>query len=198
MILDVCNISLELLEDWQVLILRQPQLMRIYHSKCKFSKHFEKYWNVNTNLYISSYFRQNICIRQEAGYCCIQYNKCSDPNSFAIDNTGPYIIKTWKTTIEILFICYYSKQYNDTINHVLLMYGYQLEMECLWQIRIVQAIFWRSTVSWVHVMLQIMYWTKDYVVNILEHQIYKPGMQILFVVCMTKLITIYKHTFLIL
>jgi len=30
--------------------------------------------------------RQNICIRQEAGFCCIQYNSCSDPNSYAFDN----------------------------------------------------------------------------------------------------------------
>lgn len=29
---------------------------------------------------------QNVCIRQEAGFCCIEYNTCSDPNSFAIHN----------------------------------------------------------------------------------------------------------------
>ena len=31
-------------------------------------------------------FRQNICIRQEAGMCCIQYSPCSDSNSWAFDN----------------------------------------------------------------------------------------------------------------
>jgi len=29
---------------------------------------------------------QNICIRQEAGMCCIQYSPCSDSNSWAFDN----------------------------------------------------------------------------------------------------------------
>lgn len=27
-----------------------------------------------------------VCIRREAGYCCVQYQLCADPNSFAIDN----------------------------------------------------------------------------------------------------------------
>jgi len=29
-----------------------------------------------------------ICIRQEEGYCCIQYQKCADANSFSISNTN--------------------------------------------------------------------------------------------------------------
>ena len=27
----------------------------------------------------------DICIRQEAGYCCVQYSPCSDPNSYTLD-----------------------------------------------------------------------------------------------------------------
>jgi len=29
----------------------------------------------------------NICIRQEQGYCCVQYTVCNDPNSYTLDNT---------------------------------------------------------------------------------------------------------------
>ena len=38
------------------------------------------------DLSLTSLFRQNICIRQEAGFCCIQYSPCSDTNSWAFDN----------------------------------------------------------------------------------------------------------------
>ena len=37
---------------------------------------------------ISIYFSQNICIRQESGYCCVRYNLCADTYSFAVA-TGP-------------------------------------------------------------------------------------------------------------
>jgi hypothetical protein len=32
-----------------------------------------------------SFFSYNICVRQEAGYCCIQYSLCADASSFTID-----------------------------------------------------------------------------------------------------------------
>lgn len=32
-------------------------------------------------------FRYSWCIRQEAGYCCVQYQACTDANSFSIDST---------------------------------------------------------------------------------------------------------------
>ena len=38
---------------------------------------------------ISIYFSQNICIRQESGYCCVRYNLCADTYSFAIGNGAP-------------------------------------------------------------------------------------------------------------
>jgi len=28
----------------------------------------------------------NACIRQESGFCCVQYQVCSDPNSYSLDN----------------------------------------------------------------------------------------------------------------
>jgi len=37
---------------------------------------------------------QNICIRQEAGFCCITYNLCSDTNAWSIDNTAGSVIGT--------------------------------------------------------------------------------------------------------
>ena len=36
-----------------------------------------------TNIYISSY---NICVRKEAGYCCVQYYPCSDTGSWSISS----------------------------------------------------------------------------------------------------------------
>ena len=33
-----------------------------------------------------STFRYSICIRQELEYCCVQYSKCSDPDSYSIDS----------------------------------------------------------------------------------------------------------------
>ena len=38
---------------------------------------------------ISIYFSQNICIRQESGYCCVRYNLCSDTYSFAVMHGFP-------------------------------------------------------------------------------------------------------------
>ena len=43
---------------------------------------FEK---ISNFFFISSYA---ICIRQEAGYCCIEYSLCSDDNSWSISNSG--------------------------------------------------------------------------------------------------------------
>ena len=37
------------------------------------------------NITLSSY---SICIRQEDGYCCVQYTPCADANSFSIDTMG--------------------------------------------------------------------------------------------------------------
>ena len=28
-----------------------------------------------------------MCIRQESGFCCVQYQVCTDTNSFSIDST---------------------------------------------------------------------------------------------------------------
>jgi len=52
---------------------------------------------------------QNICIRQESGYCCITYNVCSDTNSWAFDNiAATSLVNTECTTdfIEITGITY--------------------------------------------------------------------------------------------
>jgi len=53
---------------------------------------------------------QNICIRQEAGFCCVQYNVCSDTNSWAFHNADPAVsaIGTECTVdyVEILGIAY--------------------------------------------------------------------------------------------
>ena len=54
-------------------------------------------------------FSQNICIRQESGYCCITYNVCSDTNSWAFDNiAATSLVNTECTTdfIEITGITY--------------------------------------------------------------------------------------------
>ena len=39
-------------------------------------------------------FSQNMCIRQEAGFCCITYNLCSDTSSWTIDNTAKSVVGT--------------------------------------------------------------------------------------------------------
>jgi hypothetical protein len=35
----------------------------------------------------------NICVRQEAGYCCVQYQVCADPQSFTLDS-GSTLVNT--------------------------------------------------------------------------------------------------------
>lgn len=37
---------------------------------------------------------QHICIRAEAGMCCIKYSLCGDTNSFTIDNTAAAVVGT--------------------------------------------------------------------------------------------------------
>ena len=48
-------------------------------------KNFFIFFNIN----ISIYFSQNICIRQESGYCCVRYNLCADTYSFAVMHGFP-------------------------------------------------------------------------------------------------------------
>ena len=38
----------------------------------------------NTVVHIS-FSSYNVCIRPEAGFCCVQYQVCSDPGSFTLD-----------------------------------------------------------------------------------------------------------------
>ena len=45
-------------------------------------------YKCHNSLMISIYFSQNVCIRQESGYCCVRYNLCADTYSFAVA-TGP-------------------------------------------------------------------------------------------------------------
>ena len=42
--------------------------------------------NIQKKTVTNSHSSQNICIRQESGFCCIQYSLCSDSYSWAIDN----------------------------------------------------------------------------------------------------------------
>ena len=37
--------------------------------------------------HIYPFFRYNICIRPEKGYCCVQYSLCADANSWSIDTS---------------------------------------------------------------------------------------------------------------
>ena len=38
----------------------------------------------------NSYSSYNVCIRPEAGFCCVQYQVCSDPGSFSLElNKAP-------------------------------------------------------------------------------------------------------------
>ncbi len=32
--------------------------------------------------------RYSVCVRQEVGFCCIQYTACADPNSFSLNDVG--------------------------------------------------------------------------------------------------------------
>ena len=74
----------------------------------------QKYANVFLILQVKTchfyiIFSQNICIRQESGYCCITYNVCSDTNSWAFDNiAATSLVNTECTTdfIEITGITY--------------------------------------------------------------------------------------------
>ena len=34
-----------------------------------------------------------VCIRQEEGYCCIQYTPCSDSNSYSLDSSQATMAK---------------------------------------------------------------------------------------------------------
>ena len=43
---------------------------------------------INPKILKITIFRQNICIRQEAGFCCITYNVCSDTGSYTIENNA--------------------------------------------------------------------------------------------------------------
>ena len=43
--------------------------------------------NVETQMqFLFLFNRYSICIRQEEGFCCIQYFPCNDANSFTLDN----------------------------------------------------------------------------------------------------------------
>ena len=57
-------------------------IMLTFQVRRKNSPPTKKYSKIVTN----SHSSQNICIRQEAGFCCIQYSLCSDSYSWAIDN----------------------------------------------------------------------------------------------------------------
>ncbi len=46
-------------------------------------------------------FRYSVCIRQEVGYCCIQYTPCTDPNSFTIGSKNT-IATAGKSAIDTL------------------------------------------------------------------------------------------------
>ena len=39
---------------------------------------------------VNPHFSYNVCIRPEAGFCCVQYQVCSDPGSFSLElNKAP-------------------------------------------------------------------------------------------------------------
>ena len=85
----VINIILELREEFKVTILAKlpvPHLL-IFQVKGKI-KQYKKFKKINQKILKITIFRQNICIRQEAGFCCVEYSTCSDTNSWTIDNTA--------------------------------------------------------------------------------------------------------------
>jgi hypothetical protein len=43
---------------------------------------------------VISCFSYNICVRPEAGYCCIQYSLCTDANSFTIDSASTVLLES--------------------------------------------------------------------------------------------------------
>ena len=49
----------------------------------------EHFFKQNT---ISSY-SYGVCIRQEEGYCCVQYTPCSDSNSYSLDSSQATMAK---------------------------------------------------------------------------------------------------------
>ena len=110
MMQDAFNISQEQPVDSQVSTLLSPlhQTMDTFQVKSMPNSHFYISELVKTShFYIT--FSQNICIRQESGYCCITYNVCSDTNSWAFDNiAATSLVNTECTTdfIEITGITY--------------------------------------------------------------------------------------------
>ena len=55
----------------------------ICRTKSKHSLHFMS----NVVYCVSSSY--SICIRQEEGFCCVQYFPCDDDNSFSLTNADP-------------------------------------------------------------------------------------------------------------
>ena len=81
--MDVFNTILVWLAALRHLILLQP-LQRIWRAK---SNTFLQLILLLNIFHLFPFFRYNICIRPEKGYCCVQYSLCADANSWSIDSS---------------------------------------------------------------------------------------------------------------
>ena len=86
----VCNISLEPLEELKVSI--SPNLQHLCRT---IFIHKSNILSLETSSVLclkrhyDLYFSYAMCVRQESGYCCIEYRPCDDSNSWAFDTPSP-------------------------------------------------------------------------------------------------------------
>ena len=64
------------------------------------------FYSIKKKNFVLKYFSysQNICIRQEAGQCCISYNVCGDTSSYNFDNTDVTSLVGSECTVDFLEI----------------------------------------------------------------------------------------------
>ncbi len=87
--LDACNITPETLAGSHPSISRMTPLLNLIWlvKRNQRFKTLTGMFLVNLNKFL---YRQTVCIRPNAGNCCIKYSPCTDTNSFTIDqNANP-------------------------------------------------------------------------------------------------------------